>query len=105
MAKDLMIKKNTIILPEDNSYYMAEDIIEIIEELLVCIATELKAKFSCENYNGGTYSDSGIEAVFDNGILRIEERFHSLLDDDNEEDEEMVCREMPVIDVKEIKIY
>ncbi len=102
MAGDLMVEENTIVFSDEWGYYTPEDSNEIFVELLKELAAVLKVNFSCITYNNGDYSESGIKAIYENGLLKVEEAYTSFCD--FECDEEENWEDKPTITTKEFII-
>ena len=72
MASSLLVRGNTICVPEEMSFYTVCDIEEVFIALLKNLAEQLSTEaFTFQAVNTSTYDGSTITAYYDNDTLRI----------------------------------
>lgn len=72
MVENLYIEGNEIVLWDDCGCYIPMEANNVLTELMVVLATNLKEEtFSCDCWNNEDESDSDFEAHYENGVLKI----------------------------------
>ena len=72
LAESLEVKRCRVITPEDDGFYLPEDAMKVIPELLQYLAERLGADFKLKSYHQSEYDECSIDANYHEGVLDIE---------------------------------